>query len=80
MNDGNPVLITRYPLNNPDATAKTTTASSAAQRFQPYCTARIVINIPLAPMIEPTDRSNSPPIINSATATARMPNSAATSR
>ena len=38
------------------------------------------MTMPAKPIIEPIDRSNSPPIIRSATAAARMPSSAETCR
>ena len=60
------------------ATAKA--AAIAGQMGQPLSVVRIAMVMPLAPMIEPMERSNSPPIMSSATATARMPSSALTSR
>jgi hypothetical protein len=47
---------------------------------QPYLLDKIAMMTPAKAIIEPSDRSNSPPIISSATATARMPSWAETSR
>ena len=51
-----------------------------SQSGQPHCTAGIAMITPAAPIIEPIDRSNSPPIISIAAATAMMPSWAETSR
>ena len=53
--------------------------SPAPPRVPVSLTNRIV-RIPIAPVLEPADRSNSPPIISIDTATAMMPRVAATSR
>src|SRR5258708_38376247 len=62
----------------PISTEKSRVATMAAQTSQPYCVVKMAINIPVAPTVEPTDRSNSPPIISSATGTARIAYSAET--
>ncbi len=51
----------------------------AAHTGQPYSATGMAMTMPAAPIIEPIDRSNSPPIISSAAATARMPSCAETS-
>ena len=51
-----------------------------SQSGQPQCTAGIAMIIPAAPIIEPIERSNSPPIISIEAATAMMPSWADTSR
>src|SRR5918999_1038002 len=80
MNEGSPVLITRYPLKNPTASATAKASSTAAASGQPYSVVVIAMIMPAAPTIEPTERSNSPAIISIATGTATMPSCAATSR
>ena len=47
--------------------------------FIPTSVVRMPISRPVLPVITPADRSNSPPIISSATATAMMPSVDATS-
>src|SRR5919106_6081230 len=47
---------------------------------QPYCTAGMAMMTPAAPIIEPIERSNSPPIISMQAATAMIPSCAETSR
>ena len=51
-----------------------------SQSGQPHCTAGIAMITPAAPIIEPIDRSNSPPIISIEAATAMIPSWADTSR
>ena len=51
-----------------------------SQSGQPHCTAGIAMITPAAPIIEPIERSNSPPIISIEAATAMMPSWAETSR
>ncbi len=80
MNDGSRCAARGYPLKTPNRRAKASDASIASQMFQPYSTLSSAKIMPQAPIIEPIERSNSPPIISSATATARMPSWAATSR
>ena len=50
------------------------------QRGHPQYMAGIAIQIPAKPIIEPTDKSNSPPIIKRAAATAIIPKLAETSK
>ena len=51
-----------------------------SQTGSPYVVTQMPMTIPAKPMSEPTDRSNSPPIISSATAVPTIPTWAATSR
>ena len=51
-----------------------------SQIGRPQIVTQIPIMIPAKPTIEPTDRSNSPAIISSATAVPMIPTWAATSR
>jgi hypothetical protein len=80
MNDGSLVHTTTSPFRNPATSEKAIAIRMAAHRGQPYSTLSRAITMPLAPMIDPIDRSNSPAIISRQTATARMPSSEATSR
>ena len=82
MNDGSFVAITIVPLNRPVVRANSREIPTAGHRAHPkpppvVGVTRTMITIPENPMIEPTDRSNSPAIMSSATATARMPSGAA---
>ncbi len=86
MKLGKPVRSTTVPLYQPSAMATTNDKGMAIQRLSPAppssptsLTSRIV-TMPRAPVAAPDDRSNSPPIINIATATAMMPSVAETSR
>ena len=74
---GSPVLTTMYPLKKPIASATTSEMNSATKMFQPRLVTRIAVVRPVVPVTTPADRSNSPPIISSATATAMMPRVAA---
>ena len=51
-----------------------------AQTGSPYVVTQMPMTIPAKPISEPIDRSNSPPIISSATAVPTIPTCAATSR
>src|SRR5262245_1221927 len=73
MKLGSPVLTTMTPLNAPINSATTRLAKIAAQMFQPYSVARIMTTSPVVAVITPAERSNSPPIMSSAMATAMMP-------
>ena len=81
MNDGRPVVTTTQPLNSPieggEREGERRCPPTAASRTRSTVIAMIM---PAAPTIEPTDRSNSPAIISSATGTPTMPICAATSR
>ncbi len=85
MKLGSLVLSTMNPLKNPMPMATTKEIGIAIHRLSPAppsspvsFTSRIV-RIPIAPVMAPDDRSNSPPIISIDTATAMMPSVAATS-
>ncbi len=80
MNDGKPVLSTSTPLRKPIPRLAIAATAIAGQMFQPYSTVSKASTIPDAPMTEPIERSNSPPIINRQIAAARMPSWAETSR
>jgi len=77
MKEGNPVVTTSVPLIQPTTTATENANRMQAQIGQPYCTAGMAMQIPAKPIIEPTERSNSPPTIGSAAPIARMPSWAA---
>ena len=64
----------------PTRSAKAKAATIASQTGQPNSPMPIATIMPAAPTIEPTERSNSPAIIRSATAEPMMPTCAATSR
>ncbi len=80
MKLGRAVLITRRPLRNPMVNAKASDATMASHTFQPASEASIPIRRPADPVMAPADKSNSPPIISRATATAMMPSVDAGSR
>ncbi len=73
MKLGSLVRTTSRPLAKPIARARTSPASMAAHTFQPYLVARVTITRPVVPVSTPADRSNSPPIMSRAMATAMMP-------
>src|SRR2546430_2671247 len=73
MKLGSPVRITIQPLNAPTASANTSDTSSASHTFQPALTASSAVTSPVDAVITPADRSNSPPIMSSATGTAISP-------
>ena len=85
MKLGSPVRSTTVPLYQPSAMATTNDSGIAINRLKPAppssptsLTNRIV-TMPSAPVAAPEERSNSPPIISRATATAMMPRVAETS-
>ena len=80
MNEGRPVRTTTMPLIQPTPAATAKARMMHSHKGQPQITAGMASTTPAAPIIEPTDRSNSPPIISSAAATAMMPSCADTSR
>ncbi len=86
MKLGSRVLSTIVPLNQPIIMAKANESGTAmnsvspAPPSSPTSLDSRMTSIAVAPVIEPDDRSNSPPIISSETATAMIPNVAATSR
>jgi hypothetical protein len=80
MKEGRPVRSTSRPLIAPTLSANRSDTASAGQMFQLCSETSKATIIPLAPIIEPIERSNSPPIISRQTASERMPSSAATCR
>ncbi len=82
MNDGSFVVRTRTPFRNPATRARTSATRTAGHRDHPHPpplsgVTRIMITIPDHPSSDPTERSNSPPIINIETAMASRPSGAA---
>ncbi len=77
MKLGSLVRITMVPLIAPRAAAQASVTSSASTNGRCSTTRQPPRIRPANATIEPIDRSNSPPIISSAAATARMPSSAA---
>merc|ERR1711991_364165 len=80
MNEGKPVLTTIIPLKYPIKTAIANAKVILIHNGQPQYIAGIAIQIPANPIIEPIDKSNSPPIINIAAAIAIIPKFADTSK
>jgi hypothetical protein len=80
MNDGSPVRTTMIPLIAPSVVARTIPIRIESQIGKPQIVAQMPMTMPAKPTIEPTDRSNSPAIIRSATAVPMIPTCAATSR
>ena len=80
MNEGSPVLTTANPFKAPIEPHRTKAKMIDAQMGQPQNTAGMAMAIPAKPIIDPTERSNSPAIINRVTGAARMPSCADTSR
>ena len=73
MKLGSPVFITRMPLIAPIPSASASETRIAAQMLRPYSVVSTPTTRPVKPVMAPADRSNSPPIMSSATATAMMP-------
>ena len=80
INEGRPVLTTIIPLKYPIKTAIANAKVILIHNGQPQYIAGIAIQIPANPIIEPIDKSNSPPIINIAAAIAIIPKFADTSK
>jgi hypothetical protein len=74
MKLGSPVFITRNPLMNPIASAATSAVSTDTHTLMCQCDIMMPVIRPVVPVMAPADRSNSPPIISSATATAMIAN------
>src|SRR5207247_515931 len=68
------------PFTNPTASASAKAAAIPPQRGHLSSDESSVMVMPLAAIIDPTERSNSPAIMSSETAAARMPSSEAISR
>ena len=79
MKEGNPVVTTSHPLVNPMAAAKRNVRKMDGQTPMLYSVISRPAKRPDEPIMTPLDRSNSPPIISSATATAMIPYVEATS-
>ena len=86
MKLGRPVFSTRVPFTQPIPIAKRKVTGMAMVRGSPSppnspgsLTSRTT-SIPVAPVMAPDERSNSPPIISNATAIAMIPSEVATSR
>ena len=75
---GRPVRITMKPLTAPIAVQITKETIIASQTGQPMVTEKMAMIMPAKPIIEPTDRSNSPAIINRQAPTAMIMNWAET--
>ena len=73
MKLGSFVLTTVIPLIRPITTPKSRTSAIAGQTFMFWNVVRYPSSSPELPIITPADRSNSPPIISSATGTATIP-------
>ena len=80
INEGRPVLTTRIPLKYPTSTAIAKAKMILVHKGQPQYIAGIAIQIPAKPIIDPIDKSNSPPIISIAAAIAIIPRFADTSK
>ena len=78
MKLGSPVLITSHPLTAPSATATAKAHRMDSHIGQPHWTDRIAITTPAKPIMEPTERSNSPAIISRQAPTAMIANWAET--
>ena len=74
MKLGSPVFITRKPLRKPMPSATTSETKTATQTLMCQWVIMMPVIRPVVPVMAPADRSNSPPIISSATATAMIAN------
>ena len=80
MKLGSPERTTMNPLRKPMVRAMASAIAAAIQMLSPVWTLKIAANIPVVPVITPADRSNSPPIMSRATASAVRPYRADVSR
>jgi hypothetical protein len=78
MKLGSPVRTTIQPLSAPMAMQSAKVIRIAIQTGHCSVTARMAIDMPAKPIIEPTDRSNSPAIISMQAPTAMIMNCAET--
>ena len=78
MKLGNPVRITMNPFSPPTAIHMIKVTRIASQTGHPSVTEKIAIIMPAKPIIDPTDRSNSPAIIRRHAPTAMIMNCAET--
>ncbi len=79
MKLGSLVFWTMNPFRKPTAPAATSVRTIAGHTFRFSSVARMPIISPELPVMTPAERSNSPPIMSRATATAGMPSVEATS-
>ena len=70
---GSPVMWSSQPLNRPMASDTTRAARMPTQTLRPKYQAVSAATRPEVVTATPADRSNSPPIMSSATPTAMMP-------
>src|SRR4029078_6765283 len=70
---GIPVLMTSQPLNMPMEMLTPSASAMATKTLSPTVTASVEVTIAAVTTATPDDRSNSPPIISSDTATAIRP-------
>src|SRR4051812_25652458 len=73
MKLGSRVRMTSHPLRKPTTRASASDTRIATQMLRPYSVVRMPTTSPVKPVMAPADRSNSPPIISIATATAMIP-------
>ena len=78
MKLGRPVLTTMIPFTAPMAMHRAKVSRMAIQIGQPMVTPISAMDMPAKPIIEPTDRSNSPATINMQAPTAMIMNCALT--
>ena len=76
MNDGSPVRTVMIPLIRPTSIPKIRTRASMIHGLIPNRVVPIARIMELAPITEPIERSNSPAIIRTPTASAMIPSSA----
>ena len=74
MKLGRPVFITRTPLRKPMHSATTREVKTETHTLTCQWDIMMPVIRPVVPVIAPADRSNSPPIISSATTTAMIAN------
>ena len=77
INDGRPVRMTICAFNNPASAAAISVKPMATMTGKLKVTTQAPNTNPAKATIEPTDRSNSPPIISIAAPMAKMPSCAA---
>ena len=76
MKDGSRVLTTISPLNQPTTIATAKAERTPPQSGKPSSRTTRPMTTPAKPIIDPTERSNSPAMMSSAAAVAMMPSSA----
>ena len=73
MNDGSPVRTTSWPFTKPSTSAQARETTIDSQTGQPKWSGGMAATMPVNPIIEPMERSNSPAIMSRHAPTARMP-------